>query len=42
MPIMAPKQVKMVVRGADKPNKVRKAIILATKMEIIKSIEGAE
>jgi hypothetical protein len=32
----------MVVRGTDKPKKVRKALILAAKMEIIKSIEGGQ
>jgi hypothetical protein len=36
VPIIVPKQVKVVVRGADKPKKVRKAIHLAMKMEIIK------
>jgi hypothetical protein len=31
--------VKVVAKGVDKPNKVREAINLATKMEIIKMTE---
>jgi predicted RNA binding protein with dsRBD fold (UPF0201 family) len=36
VPIIVPKQVKAVVRGTDNPKKVRKAIHLAMKMEVIK------
>jgi hypothetical protein len=36
VPITAPKQVKVVVRGVDKPKKIRNTISMAMKMEIIK------
>jgi hypothetical protein len=36
---MAPKQVKVVAKRVDKPNKVREGIYLATKVEIIKRTE---
>jgi hypothetical protein len=37
--IMASKQVKVVVRGANKPNKVSEEISLTIKMEIIKGLK---
>jgi hypothetical protein len=36
VPAIVPKQVKVVERGADKSKKVRQAIHLIMKMEIIK------
>jgi hypothetical protein len=40
VPNMASKEVKVFVRVAGKPEKARKAIRLATKLEIMKRIEG--
>jgi C4-type Zn-finger protein len=42
VPIMTPKKVIVFVRGVDKTKKVRKAVSLAIKMEIIKRAEGGQ
>jgi hypothetical protein len=42
MSVMAPYYEKVAARGVAKAKKVRKAIGFATKMEIMKGIEGGQ